>query len=76
MPAPTDNWVYNKSTVSEKDLRCLEKAKIKEQEMLGNGWQYFEINPRLKVLVPYKDGNPTEQGRKTIETIKKLVGIK
>lgn len=70
------NWVNEKQTVSERELKALEKAKSQEKKKIKDGWKYYVITPRLKVLVPHKNGKPTEVGKKIIDGIKKLVGIK
>lgn len=72
----TTNWVYEKQSVSEKELKALEKAKTQESKKIKNGWKYYVITPRLKVLVPFKKGKPTSDGVRMIDNIKKLVGVK
>jgi hypothetical protein len=72
----TTNWVCEKQSVSEKELKALEKAKTQERKKIENGWKYYVITPRLKVLVPFEKGKPTADGVRMIDNIKKLVGIK
>ena len=71
----TDNWVLNTKTSSEKDAYALEKAKRQEKLKIKNGWSYVKITPRHKILVPCKDGMPTELGLAMIEKYKTLIGV-
>lgn len=70
-----DNWVLNTKTSSEKDAYALEKAKRQEKIKIKNGWNYVKISPRHKILVPCKDGTPTEVGHVMIEKYKRLIGV-
>lgn len=66
----------DKITVTENDIKALKKAKAQEQERIKNGWRYYKINERIKVLVPFKDGHPTEKGLAIIKAQKELEGLK
>lgn len=70
-----DNWVLNTKTSSEKDAYALEKAKRQEKIKIKNGWNYVKISPRHKILVPCKDGTPTEVGQVMIEKYKRFIGV-
>ena len=68
------NWAYDKvnSTVTEKDINTLAKAKRQEERDLKHGHRWVVINDRTKILVECdKKGNPTERGQRQIETAKK-----
>lgn len=67
----------DKITVTENDIKALKKAKAQERERIKNGWRYYKINERIKVLVPFgKDGLPTEKGLAIIKAQKELEGLK
>ena len=67
----------DKITVTENDIKALKKAKAQEQERIKNGWRYYKINERIKVLVPFgKDGLPTSKGLAIIKAQKELEGLK
>lgn len=71
MAATNTNWVYDKSVVTDKDLRTLEKAKLMEKEKLAKGYRYIKIDNRTKALIPCdKDGKPTKEGEEFIKAIK------
>lgn len=71
MAATNTNWVYDKSVVTDKDLRTLEKAKLMEKEKLAKGYRYIKIDNRTKALIPCdKDGKPTKEGEESIKAIK------
>lgn len=64
----------NKITVTDSDIRALKVAKKQEQKELKDGWQYYKVNNRLKILVPYgSDGKPTKQGLRMIEIHKQII---
>lgn len=57
-----------KPTVTETDIRNLEKAKQYEEKKKKEGWKWKKVNDRLTVLVPCdKNGNPTSEGLKIIK---------
>lgn len=71
------NWSTFSTTVTEKDRKNLEKARIRERKLIKEGWRYYKINDIIQVLVPFgEDGKPTERGQKMIEIQKKSYGIK
>lgn len=77
MATPTENWVYDKNIVTEKDRKALEKAKEIEKDKLEQGYRYIKVNNRLQVLVPCdENGNPTEKGMAIIKEKQALYGIK
>lgn len=77
MAATTTNWIYNRSAVSDKDTRALEKAKEQELERKRKGWRWIHIeNTTANVFVPCKKGKPTEHGQQMIERYKEMLRIK
>jgi hypothetical protein len=66
------NWsVNNKKTVTDADIKALEKAKKIEAENDRNGFKWIKLKPNLAVHVPCdEDGNITEKGRRIIEAYK------
>ena len=72
-----ENWIKDKSVVSDKDTKALDKAKQKESIELNNGFQWIRLDQRVKILVPCdKNGKPTTEGKKKIELFKSHLGIK
>lgn len=70
------NWVKFSHSSNENDRKALKKAKQLEGEKIRNGWQWYEIDNRIRVLVPFgADGKPTEKGMEMIQMQKKLQGI-
>ena len=76
MAAPTTNWAMDKTKVSDKDMSALAKAKALEKKRIKEGWKWVKVHEKLKTLVPFKNGKPTEQGQRMIEKRKELLGIK
>ena len=76
MAAPTNNWALDKTKVSDKDISALAKAKALEKKRIKEGWKWVQIHEKLKSLIPFKDGKPTEQGLMMIERRKEMLGIK
>lgn len=71
-----ENWIYNNgSNVTETDVRGLRHAKAVEKRQIKDGYKWVRINARTKVLVPFKNGKPTEAGLKIIQKQKELFGI-
>lgn len=69
-----NNWAYTKadSTVTEKDIVALAKAKKQDEKKEKNGHKWFVINNRTKLLVECNaNGQPTKRGLRQIETAKK-----
>lgn len=66
------NWsVNNRKTVTDADIKALEKAKKIEAENDRNGFKCIKLKPNLAVHVPCdEDGNITEKGRRIIEAYK------
>lgn len=72
-----ENWIKDKSVVSDKDKKALDKAKQYESIQLNNGFQWVKIDQRIKILVPCdKNWKPTTEGKKKIELFKSHLGIK
>ena len=72
-----NNWVNDKGAVSEKDKTALEKAKRLESHDLKNGYRWYKINERNKILVPCNEkGYPTSKGLEKIKRFKEHLGIK
>lgn len=69
------DWqLVNKITVTETDIKALEVAKRQELQRIKEGWRFYKVNNRLKVLVPFgKDGKPTKQGMRIIEAQNRLL---
>ena len=73
MAAPNSNWVYEKGIVTEKDRIALERARKIEAKKLKNGYRWFKVNARTKILVECdKDGNPTKRGQEIIDRYKSM----
>lgn len=72
------SYTIDKISVTENDIKALKKAKAQEKERIKNGWRYFKINDRLKVLVPFDKttGLPTEKGQAIIKAQKDFLGLK
>jgi hypothetical protein len=72
-PGP-GNWVHEKGGVTDKDIKALEKAKRIEARLERHGYKWIRVNPRVTILVPCdKKGNPTEEGLRKIELLKKAL---
>lgn len=72
----SENWIYNNgSNVTETDVRGLKHAKAVEKKQIKDGYRWVRINARTKVFVPFRNGEPTEMGRKIIQKQKELLGI-
>ena len=71
------NWAKRKtSTVSDSDKRALEIAKKQERKQIKDGYRWFSITDKLKVLVPCnKDGKPTAKGQKLLLTFAKRYSV-
>lgn len=73
MASPTNNWVYEKNGVNERDKALLEKAKKIERRKLRQGYRWIRINQRMRALIECdKNGNPTPSGQAHIERLKGL----
>ena len=72
-----NNWAYEKGNVTDKDRSVLEHAKRLEQKKAKNGCRWIKLNERVRVFVQCdKDGNPTKEGKRQIDIIKEMQGIK
>lgn len=69
------NWSSQPtSMVTERDVRALEKAYKEENRLLKEGYRWYKINDRIRVLIPFgKDGKPTEKGLRMIELQRSLL---
>lgn len=69
------DWqLVNKINVTETDIKALKVAKKQELQRIKEGWRFYKVNNRLKVLVPFgKDGKPTKQGMRIIEAQNRLL---
>ena len=71
------NVVAQQPTVTKDDFKGLKVAHRQEAKLIKEGWRYYKINDRLRVLVPFgKDGKPTKKGKRMIEAQKMLYEIK
>lgn len=66
------NWVSGiKTKQKDEDKAALKRAKAMEKKRLRSGWRWYEINPRLSILIPFgNDGRPTAQGMDMIRKLK------
>lgn len=70
------NTPQPKTTVTETDIRNLEKAKLYEEDKKKQGWQWKKVSNTLTLLVPCdEEGNPTNEGLKIIKRQKARFGI-
>lgn len=71
------NWAKRGAkNVSDSDKKALAAAKKVERQRIKDGYKWYVINERLKVLVPCKkDGTPTEKGLKIIDVFVKKYSI-
>ena len=69
------NWMFENPTVTEKDIKALEKAKTKERKNIKKGYRWIRISPITKIHVPCdENGNPTNEGIRRINILKKAKG--
>lgn len=69
------NWIFENPTVTEKDIKALEKVKAKEKKNIKNGYRWIRISPVTKIHVPCdENGNPTKEGLRRINILKKAKG--
>lgn len=69
----TNNWINNKGRDVEATQKLVEKLNKKEEIRIKNGWRWFKISERTRVLVPFdRRGKPTEEGLRMIENAKKI----
>lgn len=68
------NWVeFEKNTAKEHGRRILDKLLKNESKKVYEGFRWLKVDDRTKVLVPCdKNGNPTEKGRRILESVKKI----
>lgn len=77
MAATSENWIYDKNTVREKDIKALEKAKSIERKKIKDGYRYFKICDKMQMLLPCdRNGNPTDRAIKVINERKRMYGLK
>ena len=73
MAAPNTNWVYDKGIVTERDRAAAARAERQDARDIKRGYRWIRVNPRTKALVECDaNGEPTELGRKQIETASKF----
>lgn len=69
------NWIFENPTVTEKDIKALEKVKAKEKKNAKKGYRWVRISPATKIHVPCdENGNPTKEGLRRINILKKAKG--
>lgn len=71
------NWVSQSATskVTESDRKGLEQAHRYEKALLKNGYRWYTINPRTKILVECdKYGNLTKKGKQQIKMAQENCG--
>lgn len=69
------NWIFDTvcKQVGEHEIRGLAKAKRMEASLLRKKHRWFKIGNNTKVLIPFKNGKPTEKGLEMIEKYKKMI---
>ena len=69
------NWASQPTvTVTERDIKALALAHKEEKRLLKEGYRWYKVNERIRVLVPFgKDGKPTKQGERMIELQRSLL---
>lgn len=60
---------------AKKAATALAKAKEVEQKDLNKGMRYVKFG-NCKILVPFKNGKPTDKGKEIIKTFKEHLMIK
>lgn len=56
--------------------KALARAKNIEQKKIRQGWRWVRISKLSKILVPCdKNGKPTKEGQKRIDTVKNNINI-
>lgn len=72
------NWAKRPtSTVSDSDKKALAEAKKQERKQIKDGYRWFSITDKLKVLVPCnKDGKPTAKGQRLLLSFAKRFSVK
>lgn len=74
MAFSTENWVFDKGVVTERDKNMLTKAKQIEENNAKKGYRWIKVNNRTKIFVECdKKGVPTKKGNKNIEILKKVL---
>ena len=69
------NWIFENPTVTEKDIKALEKVKAKERKNVKKGYRWIRISPVTQIHVPCdEDGNPTKEGLRRINILKEAKG--
>lgn len=65
-----------KAEVNEQSAKALRKAQNQEEACLKNGYRYFSVNGRTKIMVECDaDGTPTERGQRVIDALKRQMGL-
>jgi len=68
------NWITQSAnpTVTEVDIRGLEKAHRLEAKLKNKGYKWVKVNDRTKVFVECDEhGKPTEKGNRQIRAAQK-----
>ena len=69
------NWIFENPTVTEKDIKALEKVKAKERKNVKKGYRWIRISPVTQIHVPCdENGNPTKEGLRRINILKEAKG--
>ena len=69
------NWIFENPTVTEKDIKALEKAKTKEKKNDKSGYRWIRVSPTTKIHVPCdENGEPTVEGVRRINILKNAKG--
>jgi len=69
------NWIIERvnKTVSDVDKKNLELAHKFETNLIKQGYRWYKLNERVKILIEYdNEGNLTEKGKKQLKRAQKL----
>lgn len=75
MSTPIENWVFDSRKVSDRDMQALERAKKQDRGKYREGYRWFRVDARNQIYVPFKDGEPTEEGWRRIKKLKEYLRI-
>lgn len=69
------NWIFENPTVTEKDIKALEKVKANEKKNVKKGYRWIRISQVTQIHVPCdENGNPSKEGLRRINILKKAKG--
>lgn len=65
-------WMELNKEISEATKAAVKKAAKREERQIKHGWRWIKVGKITQIFVPCdKDGNPTPDGQKRIERLKK-----